>query len=157
MRLEELYPYWSEVHEDLLDALSCLTEEHVRRRPHDRAASIRQIVLEFARTERFFMGHLAGGLTYEAPSSAEHTDGPALMELVRATREVTRRVVAPLSASGLKSVRTVPADTAENRPESNMPVAWLIWHVLREEIACLAQIELRRQDEKMTKPGRWTA
>lgn len=155
MRTDELYPYWPEVHDDLIERLEYLTDEHVDLRPTDGTDSIKQIVLKFVETERFYAQHLAGGFDWERPSPSTYIDGPGLVELLRATREITERVTDPLTSAGLRSVRAVPGDPAENRPDTNMPVGWLLWHVLEREIECLGQVTLRLKDARAKKPGRW--
>jgi hypothetical protein len=146
MRIEDLYPYWNEVHEELIERVGCLTADQLDIRPHDGARSIRDIVLEFVFLERFFGAHLVAGCHYEKPRPAAYPDGIALVDLMTATREVTTRVLEPLTPAGLRAVRMVPTDTKENRPETNMPIAWLLWHVVEREIACLAQVSLRLAD-----------
>lgn len=155
MRTDELYPYWDEVHDDLIEIVEYLDEDAVDARPHDGADSIRQLVLRFVEVERQYAQHLAGGFDYERPSPSAHVDGKALADLLTATRTVTARVLEPLTTAGLRSVRTVPGDPAENRPGTNMPVAWLLWHVMEREIQCLGQVSLRLKDAKSTKPSRW--
>jgi len=156
MRTDELYPYWNEVHEDLIDAIGYLDEDQVDDTPHDGARSIKQLVLKFIETERFYAQHLAGGYAYERPSPSAYVDGKALVDLLTATREVTGRVLDPLTAAGLRSVRTVPGDPAENTSDTNMPVAWLLWHVMEREIQCLGQVALRLADVKSKKSSsRW--
>jgi uncharacterized damage-inducible protein DinB len=155
VRTDELYPYWPEVHQDLIERLDYLTDEHLDLKPHDGAESIKQIVLRFVETERFYAHHLAGGNDWERPSPSMYEDGAALVDLLNATREITERVMEPLTTAGLRSVRTVPGDPAENRPDTNMPVGWLLWHVMEREIECLGQVSLRLRDAKSKKPGRW--
>jgi len=155
MRTDELYPYWNEVHEELIEAVEYLDEDQVDERPHDGAQSIKQLVLKFVEVEREYAQHLAGGFAYERPSAAAHVDGKAIADLLTTTREVTARVLDPLTTAGLRSVRAVPGDPAENRPDTNMPVAWLLWHVMEREIQCLGQVTLRLADIKNKKTSRW--
>jgi uncharacterized damage-inducible protein DinB len=155
MRTDELYPYWDEVHAELIESVGYLDEDQIDAHPHDGAHSIKQIVLKFVEVEREYAQHLAGGFAYERPSPSAHVDGKALADLLTATREVTGRVLDPLTTAGLRSVRAVPADPEENRPETNMPVAWLMWHVMQREIQCLGQVTLRLADIKNKKSSRW--
>ncbi|MGO8672017.1 MAG: hypothetical protein ACLQVD_11700 [Capsulimonadaceae bacterium] len=156
MRIAELYPYWDDVHEDLIGCLEYLDAGRVETKPHPGASSIRQIVLEFAEAERFYGAHLVTGARFERPSSAEYPDGPALIGLLNAARSMTALALDPIEPAGLRAVRLLPADPTENRPETNVTVAWLFWHVLELSIACLARVKLRLADEKVKKPaGRW--
>jgi uncharacterized damage-inducible protein DinB len=155
MRTNELYPYWDEAHEELIETIEYLDEDQVDDRPHDGADSIKQIVLRFVETERLYAQHLAGGFDYERPSAAAHVDGKSIADLLTVTRTITARVLEPLTTAGLRSVRMVPGDPAENRPDTNMPVAWLLWHVMEREIQCLGQVTLRLKDVKGKKPSRW--
>lgn len=155
MRIDELYPYWEDVHQELIERIEFLSEDAIDARPHGGAMSIRQLVLQFAESERFFVAHLAGGFAYERPSPSAYVDGRSLVDLLTATREVSARVLEPLSAAGLRAVRSVPPDTESNRPETNMPIAWLFWHTMELEIGCLARVTLRLMDEKKKTPGRW--
>ena len=155
MQTKDLYPYWDEMHEELVENVEYLDEDQIDARPHDGASSIKQLVLKFVEVERFHAQHLAGGFDYERPSASAHVDGKAIADLLTATRVVTARVLEPLTAAGLRSVRAVPGDPAENRPDTNMPVAWLLWHVMEREIQCLGQVTLRLADVKNKKSSRW--
>ena len=69
-------------------------------------------------------------------------------------REVTPRVLEPFSSEGLRAVRTVPADPQTNRPETNMPIGRIFWHVLELELTAWGQIMLRLDDFKKLPPIR---
>lgn len=146
MRLGELYPYWNDAHEELLEVLGALGSEQLEARPRDGAPSIRDMTLDFLHHERYWVSHLVGGNAYEKPRPDGYPNGRALVEALAAARQVTALVLEPFSREGLRAVRHVPADPADNRPETNMPVGWLFWHVLEREIYTWGQVALRLGD-----------
>lgn len=100
------------------------------------------------RAERFWVGHLVSGFPEYRPLPDDFPDGPSLAEALRATREVTRRVLEPLGPDGLRAVRTVPSDPQTNRHETNMPISGLFWQVLELELICRGRVLQRLEDEK---------
>ena len=146
MRLDELYPYWKDAHEELREALALLTAEQLEARPRDGVPSVRDLALDFLYHERYWVSHLVAGNDYEKPRPDLFPDGRALVEGLSAARQVTALVLEPFSREGLRAVRRVPADPVDNRPETNMPVGWLFWHVLEREIFTWGQIALRLAD-----------
>ena len=69
------------------------------------------------------------------------------------TREITTRVMEPFSPPGLRAVRAVPADPAQNRPETNMPVSRLLWQVVEQELPAWGQVMQRLDDFKKASPS----
>ncbi len=154
MRIEELYPYWGNAHQQLLEAVELLTPAQLDAKPYDEARSIRQMVLNLIREERYWIGHLVAGYAIYQPRENDYPDAPALVEALTVTREITARVLEPLSPQGLRAVRTVPPDPATNRPETNMPISRLFWQVVEQEIFVWGQIAQRIADDKPRLP-RW--
>lgn len=148
MRLEELYPFWGYTHQQLLDTLEYLSDAQLEYRPNGDAQSIRDIALDLVRQERYWIGTLIAGYLEYRPVASEHRTAKALIEALTVTREITVRVLEPLSPPGLRAVRTVPADPAQNRPETNMPISRLVWQVVESELAAWGQIQMRLQDFK---------
>jgi uncharacterized damage-inducible protein DinB len=148
VKLDELYPYWQDAHDELLEAVSLLTDDQLGDKPQANTVSIRDILLDLVATERYWVTHLVAGNTYERPRADHHSDAASLVELLTATRQVTMRVLEPFSREGLRAVRHVPNDPQTNRPETNMPVAWLFWHVLEREIFAWGQVQLRLSDAR---------
>lgn len=154
MRLEEIYPYWDHVHQRLLETLEYVTDAQLEYRPHPMADSIRDIVLGFLKVERYWVGALIAGYDEYRPIEREHRTTGALLEALTVTREITRRVLEPYSPEGLRAVRNVPGDPAENRPETNMPVSRLLWHVVESELTAWGQVQQRLADSKLIDPPR---
>lgn len=146
MRLDELYPYWRDSHDDLLDTVAFLTDAQLDETPTAGAASLRDLLLDFLYQERYWVSHLVAGNAIERPRSDRYPNAASLGEALTAARQVTVRVLEPFSREGLRAVRHVPADPKANQPETNMPVAWLVWHVLEHEIALRGQVRLRLDD-----------
>lgn len=146
MRLDELYPYWKDAHEEFLEILGPLSSAQIEARPRDGAPNIRDLALDFLYHERYWVSHLVAGNAYEKPRPDLYPDGWALVEGLTAARQVTALVLEPFSREGLRAVRRVPADPGDNRPETNMPVGWLFWHVWEREIFTWGQIALRLAD-----------
>ena len=148
MKLDELYPYWEAAHDDLIETVALLTEWQLDTEPGPGGRSLRQIILEFVRAERFWVGHLVAGYAEYRPRPGDFPTGKALAEALTAARAVTQRVLDPLGPEGLRAVRTVPSDPATNRHETNTPIGWMLWHVLELELICRGQIMQRIEDEK---------
>jgi len=148
VKLSDLYPYWPDAHEELLDAIGHLNEAQLDAKPSDRARAIRDLVVDFLYAERYGIAHLVGQNDYEHPRRDRYPNGALLVDALIATRQVTERVLEPLSREGLRAVRHVPADSDANQPETNMPIAWLIWRLLEQEIAVLGQVRLRLEDQR---------
>jgi uncharacterized damage-inducible protein DinB len=148
VKLDALYPYWETAHDDLVETVGLLREWQLDTEPGPGGRSLRQIILDFVRAERFWIGHLVAGHLDYRPRPEDYPDGRALAEALTAARAVTARVLDPLGPDGLRAVRTVPADPAANRHESNVPIAWMFWHVLELELTCRGQVRQRIEDEK---------
>ena len=148
MTLGELYPYWEEGHDEFVDAVRRLKEWQMDTDPGPGGRTLREIVLDFVRAERYWVGQLVAGYTEYRPRLEDFPDAPTLAEALTAARAQTARVLDPLGRDGLRAVRTMPADPASNRHESNVPISWLFWHVLELELVCRGQVMQRLEDEK---------
>jgi len=148
MTLDELYPYWDDSHQEFVEVVEGLKEWQLESVPGPSGRSLHQILLEFIRAERYWVGHLVSGYPEYRPQAADFPDSPALAEALKATRAVSAQVLAPLGTDGLRAVRTVPGDPATNRYETNRPIGWLFWQVLELELVCRGQILQRLEDEK---------
>ena len=144
MKIKDLYPYWNDAHEEFLLELERIDEQRWTEKPaHLGGGSIRQLVLHLIETERYWIGQIA----MEGPASeVRGSDFPTkalLIEGFVVARAATIRYLDVLKYEGLRAVRTIPADPENNIPESNMPVSWIIWHVMEHEIYHWGQIALR--------------
>ena len=140
MTLTELYPYLSDTHDDFVDRLDLLSDDEWNYRyclPY--AISLRQIVARCVARERFLVLEIAQGRKpgSSALETASLSNADLLSELT-AARAVSERYVATLAPEMLRSVRAVPADPQLNVPESNMPLSWVLWSVVENEIAAYA-------------------
>ncbi|MGI4787336.1 MAG: DinB family protein [Janthinobacterium lividum] len=148
MTLDELYPYWDDSHQEFVEAVTLLKEWQLDTVPGPGGRSLHQILLDFIRAERYWVGYLVNGFPEYRPQIVDFPDGPALAEALKATRAVTALVLEPFGPDGLRAVRTVPGDPATNRYETNRPVGWLFWQVLELELVCRGQLLQRVEDEK---------
>lgn len=148
MRLTELYPYWADTHDELLERLRVLTQDRLDFKPYSGTPSIRQIAVAQLGLERQSIAGLAAGFDTEPVRLGQYPDGKALAEGLAAQRVVTERALEPLTAAGLRAVRLVPADQSSGRAEANMPIAWIVWHVLERERMAWGQILLRLDEYK---------
>ena len=148
MTLDALYPYWEGAHDDFVEAVGLLKEWQLDTDPGPGGRTLREIIVAFVRAERYWVGQLVAGYTEYRPRLEDFPDGPSLAEALTAARAQTVRVLDPLGRDGLRAVRTMPADPANNRHESNVPIHWLFWHVLELELICRGQVMQRLEDEK---------
>lgn len=144
MTIEELYPYWNDAHEELLLELERLEEARWNDKPaHFKGGSVRQLVLHLIESERFWIGHIAQGGPKPEIRASDYPTKKDLIEGFQAARQATIRYLDMLEYESLRAVRAIPADPANNVPESNMPLSWVIWHVMEHEIYHWGQIALR--------------
>lgn len=148
MTLDELYPYWEGGHDDFVEAVGLLRDWQLDTDPGPSGRTLREIILEFVRAERYWVGQLVAGYAEYRPRLDDFPDGRSLAEALSAARAQTARVLDPLGRDGLRAVRTMPADPASNRHESNVPISWLFWRVLELELICRGQVRQRLEDEK---------
>lgn len=148
MKLSELYPYWADVHDELLALLHALDSERLNFKPLGGTPTIRQLALTLLADERFWVAFLVAGFEIETPRPGDFRTGAALADALAAQRVITARALEPIGVLGLKAVRTVPADALPNRPEANMPVGWLFWHVVERELMVWGQIQQRLEEAR---------
>ncbi len=147
MTTEDLYPYWDDVHDEMIELLEWLPIAAWEYRPQTQdARSVRQIVLHLIEQERFWMVHLAQEGPWERPAPADFRTPATLIEGLRATRAQTKLFVSGLKSESLKGVRAVPTDAVSNMPATNRQIAWLIWQVVQHEIYHWGQIQARRYE-----------
>jgi uncharacterized damage-inducible protein DinB len=142
MTIEEIYPYWNDAHADLIFALEQIDEAYWSEKPPGLNKSIRQIVLNLIEREHYWIGQIAQGRPAHPVAGADFPTKASLIEGLKAAREATIRYLDMLKYESLRAVRTIPADPAHNIPESNMPVSWIIWRVMENEIFHWGQIML---------------
>ena len=146
MKPTELYPFWADTHEELIELLEWLPENVWQYKPAVDARSVRQIVLHMIDRERFWIVHLAQAGPWEHPAAADFMTPALLVEGLTVTRAQTNLYIESLKPETLRIVRSVPTDTDTNSPATNRPISWLIWQVLQHEIYHLGQIQQRRHD-----------
>ena len=148
MKFAELYPYWDDAHLELVDMVRLLKELQLDSDPGPTGRDLRAILLDFVRSERYWIGYLVAGYPENRPRTEDFPDGPSLAEALITTREISRRVLEPLGFDGLRAVRTVPGDPQTNRHETNMPIGGIFWHILELELLCRGRMLQRLEDEK---------
>ena len=112
MTLDELYPYWQDVHDELIDVLEFSDETRWREKPaHQAGLNIRQIVLRLIQTEQEWIGHVAQGFPRYPFSPSDFPDKAALLDGLRAAREFDGVLCPHIAASG-------PARRANNSARS---------------------------------------
>lgn len=148
MKLDDLSPYWETAHDEFVELVGELKEWQLETEPGPGGRTLREIILDFVRAERYWAGHIVAGYADYRPRLDDFLDGPALAEALAAARAQTVRALEPLSPDGLRAVRTVPADAQTNRHESNVPIAWMFRHVLELELICRGRVLQRVEDEK---------
>lgn len=145
MKIEELYPYWDEIHDQLLELLEWAPANVLDFKTDDPdARSIRQIVVHLIDIERYYIVHLAQGGPWVHTTPTEFKTRDQLAEGILITRNQTKLYIESLKPETLRAVRTIPTDGDTNTPTTNRPVAWILWQVMQHEIYHWGQIQLRR-------------
>jgi uncharacterized damage-inducible protein DinB len=143
MKASDLYPYWEEIHEDLIESLSWLPEEILDFKPlGSQQRSIRQLVGHMIDRERYWIVKIVQGLDSEPIKASNLANGELLIETVEATRARTLLLIDSLEPPMLSAVRVAPADSQTNEPETNRQIAWFIWQVVQNEIYHFGQIQM---------------
>ena len=146
MKLRDLYPYWSDAHEELIELLELITEPQWRARPgYEGGRSVRQAVLGLINSERRWIGEIAQGRSPQEVESRDFPLGGDLIDEYQAARAATERFLADLHPETMRGVRTAPADPVLNELERNVSLAWIVWHVMEQEIFTWGQIALQIQ------------
>ena len=70
MTLDELYPYWDDSHQEFVDTVEGLREWQLESVPGPSGRSLHQILLDFIRAERYWVGHLVNGFPEYRPQQA---------------------------------------------------------------------------------------
>lgn len=147
MKVDSLYPFWSDVHDELLALLEWLPDAAWDYRPKDcDVRSIRQMALHLIDRERYWMVHIAQSGPWHRPLMPEFKTSELMIEGLIATRNQTKLYIESLQPETLRVVRTVPADVDGNEQTTNRPISWLIWQVVHHEIYHWGQIESRRYE-----------
>ncbi len=147
MTTEELYPYWDEVHDELIELLEWLPLKAWEYRPAAQdAQSIRQIVLHVIDRERYWIAHIAQEGPWDRPKPADFRTPELLVEGLRAVRSQTKFYIASLKPETLRTVRLIPTDAGLNMPATNRQIGWILWQVLQHEVYHFGQIQARRYE-----------
>ncbi len=149
--IRSFYPYWDVQYRFYLNlAVKALPREHFDFKPRAEMGTARQVILHIAEAERWWIGHIVGGLPYvdwvvEHPDPAQGSvttiDAPdhefLLKELEdshRPTQEWLARPVSELS----RVVAFQPPEGAERR----YTMHWILDHLQEHEIHHRAQLNL---------------
>ena len=152
MKLTDLYPYWSDTHDELIELLEWLPLPIWDYRPDINVRSVRQIAQHLIDRERFWIVHVAQEGPWERALATDFSTPELLVEGLVAVRKQTTNYVHSLKPDMLRAVRNVPTDFETNSPATNRPISWIIWQVLQHEMYHFGQIQMRRFD--LTEPGR---
>jgi len=147
MTIADLYPYWNDSHAEFMEALNAIEDELWGRTPAGREGrTIAEIAFHVIETECFWIGEVAQSGPKNRLDPANYPTKGALIEGIEAARSATILYLDVLKYESLKSVRGIPADPKNNVPETNMPLSWIIWHVMEHEIYHWGQIVRRAED-----------
>ena len=141
MRTDELYPYWDDLHDDLMDLLVSSDEARWTMKPaHQTGLNIRQIVHRLIQSEHDWIGQIAQGFPRVEYPIREFPDKESLLDEFRAARAATKYYLATLKPEGVRAVRAIPYDPVTNVPETNRSIAWILWQIVQQEIFYYGQI-----------------
>ena len=145
MKLRELYPYWAGDSDEFIDTLELLDDDQWQARLGiEDGLSIRRLILELIDRERFWTAHVAQGRAYEPLPQGELKTGADIIDQYRATRAETVRYIESLTPESLRSVRVAPEDASMNEIERNVPLGWVIWHVVQQELTAYGRVQILR-------------
>lgn len=149
MKLSEFNQNWEDVHRALLDLLDVVEDDWLFEKPTERGMSIHQMVLQLAHEQRFHVSMLLAKNHYMQAHPSEYPDKESLRDLLLATWQLIEHILEPLTPEGLKAVRLLPANPEANQHETNVNLAWLLWHALHQEIYYSGQIAVRIRDYRI--------
>ena len=141
MKLDLLYPYWTPAHEDLVEKLRFISDEQWNAMPAGESnVSIRLLVYRFIQFERLWMHKIAQGRELEPLPVSDFKCREDYISEFEAERARTIVYLDSLPVEALRAVRVAPADPATNDVERNVPLSWIVWRVLEEELMTYGQV-----------------
>jgi uncharacterized damage-inducible protein DinB len=144
MTTRDIYPFWPETHQDLIDCLLYIKpEQWDNKAAYADAGSIRQIVTDLIRFERLWTVQILMGRIDHIQTMYSKMSTDELLSELNSARASTEHFLNTKSIESLREVRVAPADPFTNQPETNVPIAWIIWHILENELISFGKIKLR--------------
>jgi len=141
MKLEDLYPYWPAAHEELVDKLRYIDDAAWEAAPLGPGfGSIRLLVQRYINFERHWMIEIVQGRKAEAVTASMLHGREDYISEFKSVRAATDHYLAALPSDALRSVRTAPADPVINEIERNVPLSWILWRLMEEELMTFGQI-----------------
>jgi uncharacterized damage-inducible protein DinB len=141
MKLDEIYPYWPETHDEFVDWLRYIDDNTWNSAPLGPAfGSIRLLVVRFIQLERQWMIGVVQNREVDPLIASDLVARADVLSQFEATRAATSVYFAPLAYEALRSVRTAPADPEINEIERNVPLSWILWLIVQNELMMHGQV-----------------
>ena len=130
MNAQELFGHWAEVRDGLIKALDQLTDEQLGFVPHERLWSLGRVARHIASAEEGWFRYAVTSELTEWPAEYTVEEYPTVQAVKTLLTDVHTRTDAYLStidAADVDQIIDLPWD-------SQVPLRWIIWHVLEHEI-----------------------
>ena len=138
MNAQALFGHWAEVRDGLLQTLDKLTDEQLDFVPREGLWSPGTVARHIANAEEGWFRYAATRELTEWPAEYTTEDYPTVDSVKALLTEVHARTQAYLA-----TVDVTDLDRSLQMPwGSNLPLRWIIWHVLEHEIHHRGEISL---------------
>jgi uncharacterized damage-inducible protein DinB len=129
MKAAQLFAHWKTVRRDLLRALDKLEPEHLAFTPREDLRSLAEIIVHIAEAEEGWFHYTVTRELDAWPErpAADYATVPALKALLDDVHARTWAYLDTVDEADLDRVVDLPWD-------GELPLRWIIWHVLEHEI-----------------------
>jgi uncharacterized damage-inducible protein DinB len=143
MNADQLFGHWDAVRQGLLQALDQLTNEQLQFTPRPELRTIGAVACHIASAENGWFGHCVWRETAEWPadfSEAEYASVAAINDLLGRVHDRTKAYLAAIPADAPSPAGVDQAIVLPWGPQ--VPLRWVVWHVLEHEIHHRGEIYL---------------
>jgi len=140
MNADQLFGHWDFVRQGLLQALDQLTYEQLQFTPRPELRTIGAIASHIASAEDGWFLYIVWHETAQWPADLRCSSVAALKELLGRVHDRTKAYLATISADAPAPSEVDQAIALPWGPQ--MPLRWVIWHVLEHEIHHRGEIYL---------------
>jgi uncharacterized damage-inducible protein DinB len=137
MNAMQQFGHWKTVRSGLLRALDLLTDEQLAFVPREGLWSLGKVARHIAETEEGWFRYIVTGELAEWPEFADEAT-PTVEAVVALLTEVHNRTLAYLATVDVADLERV----IDMPWEEQIPLRWIVWHVLEHEIHHRGEIYL---------------
>jgi len=130
----EMYPYWERVRKTLIQAAHLIPRGKLEWRPAKGMYTIGDLLRHMVDTEEFWIQGVLLGT--KCDPDRKRRDFPTVVKILKDWERIHRKTVAALSKMPIRSL----SRKVRIQEDGQVPVGWLLWHVVEHEVHHRAQI-----------------